>query len=340
MTRCRATASSTTRAASAISSARLAASCVLLTLLLSSCSSSGHTGAMRRGTVVGVSEATGLLLAENGSNGLGLKLWHQRLDGLDPELVPVSSREQLFHLRRAGGDPCADELVALSLDPRRGGYKAYPRLPPMTQYSLASDGSQILLYAPSPRNCVRGGGQSGRVILATLQGRVIGSFRTGWSPSSLSWYASSHLAAVAAGGANGEQIYLLDTAAGHNWREEKVSCPTARACSGFSPVLTRRSLLYYVAVVGTGRSNCDTGNCSDERYEVVSDNLQNGTQRVIASVVMRAGAQPWLAVSPDGGYAMLTVGPAVYLWNGHEPLRKVGAQAEMRAEMQMSWTRG
>jgi hypothetical protein len=95
-----------------------------------------------------------------------------------------------------------------------------------------------------------------------------------------------------------------------------LPCPKgASECTQASPAFTQKGELFYVASIGPHDVNCAYRGCATQRFILVGIHQHKAIQ--VASVVAPS-FQTYLAVSPSGNEAVLSIGNRPYFWEaGH-----------------------
>lgn len=95
-----------------------------------------------------------------------------------------------------------------------------------------------------------------------------------------------------------------------------LPCPTgASECTQTSPAFTQNGELFYIASIGPHDVNCADRGCATQRFMLVRMHQHKAIQ--VASVVAPT-FQTYLAVSPSGNEAVLSIGRRSYFWKaGH-----------------------
>ncbi|MCI2975542.1 MAG: hypothetical protein MP439_05640 [Ferrimicrobium sp.] len=95
-----------------------------------------------------------------------------------------------------------------------------------------------------------------------------------------------------------------------------LPCPKgASECTQASPAFTQNGELFYVASIGPHDVNCADRECATQRFMLVRIHQHKAIQ--VASVVAPS-FQTYLAVSPSGNEAVLSIGNRSYFWKaGH-----------------------
>ncbi len=115
-----------------------------------------------------------------------------------------------------------------------------------------------------------------------------------------------------------EKIYLYEWASATPEASPAnvLPCPKGDSeCAQTSPAFTQNGELFYIASIGPHDANCFYGGCATQRFILVRMHQHKAIQ--VASVVAPS-FQTYLAVSPSGNEAVLSIGRRSYFWKaGH-----------------------